>query len=225
MEGRYPRGLLLAITSCTDSSRQDEFANWYNHMHVPDVTSTGVFRHAIRFANTDPNSSAGQYVATYETDWDNLPDALQAHREFFATLNKGEGRSSPLMQVVTSGVFKRLGGEYSSAAKPTRGILVVLSNCNDASDEDEFNRWYEDVHIPDILDAGAFHTAYRYESVDPEATKAKYLALYETDNIDPGKAREAHAKARPDWERRGRLFDGLDVVSSLTASRIWPTIS
>ena len=52
MEGRYPRGLLLAITSCTDSYRQDAFATWYNHRHVPHVTSPTWFRPAIRRATT-----------------------------------------------------------------------------------------------------------------------------------------------------------------------------
>ena len=35
MEGRYPTGLLLAITNCTDPSKSDEFNRWYNHMHIP----------------------------------------------------------------------------------------------------------------------------------------------------------------------------------------------
>ena len=68
---------------------------------------------------------------------------------------------------------------------------------------------------------GAFHTAYRYESLEPEATKAKYLAIYETDNIDPAKALEELGTLR-DWQERGRMFDGTDPVSILTARRIWP---
>ncbi len=222
MEGRYPNGLLLAITNCTDPSKTEEFTSWYNHMHVPDVTAPGIFRHAIRFANTDPASEAGQFVATYETTWEDVSKAMPAHREAGAKLREGEDRGSPLIKSVTSGVFKRLGGEFSAATKPTPGILLVLSNCKDAAREQEFNRWYEDVHIPDILDTGAFHTAYRYESLDPEATKAKYLAIYETDNIDPAKAREKLGAVRADWQQRGRLSDLIETSSSLTARRIWP---
>ena len=222
MEGRYPNGLLLAITNCTDDSRLEEFNYWYNHMHVPDVTGPGVFRHAIRFANSDPASPAGQYVATYETDWEEVEKAMPAHREASDRIRAGADRGTPLIQPVTVGVFKRRGGEFNAAAKPGLGILVVLSNCKDTHDEKEFNRWYEDVHVPDILDSGAFHTAYRYESTDPEATKAKYLAIYETENRDPAAAREKMGELRDDWRARGRLYDGIDVVASLTAHRIWP---
>jgi hypothetical protein len=81
MEGRYPNGLLLAITNCTDPSKEEEFNSWYNHMHVPDVTAPGIFRHALRFVNTDPSSQAGQYVATYETNWEDVSKAMPAHQE------------------------------------------------------------------------------------------------------------------------------------------------
>ncbi len=114
------------------------------------------------------------------------------------------------------------GGEFCAARRPTRGILLVLSNCKDPAREAAFNRWYEDIHVADILETGAFHTAYRYESLNPQATKTKYLALYETEQSDPAKAREAMRKARADWEKRGRLSDTIEVVASLTARRLWP---
>jgi hypothetical protein len=90
--------------------------------------------------------------------------------------------------------------------------------------EAEFNRWYEDIHVADILETGVFHTAYRYESLDPQAMQATYLALYETEQSDPAKVREAMSKARAeaDWEKRGRLSDTIEVVASLTARRLWP---
>ena len=222
MEGRYPNGLLLAITNCTDASKSDEFNYWYNHMHVPDVTGPGIFRHAIRFANSDPASPTGQYVATYETAWEEVEKAMPAHREAGARTRGDEDRGTPLIQPVTVGVFKRKGGEFNAAAKPSLGMLLVLSNCKDTHDEKEFNRWYEDVHIPDILDTGAYHTAYRYVSTDPEATKGKYLAIYETDNRDAAAAREKLNAVRADWTARDRLYGGIDVVASLTANRIWP---
>src|SRR6266852_8360 len=222
MDGRYPHGLLLAITNCTDPSKEEAFNAWDNHTHVPDVTAPGIFRHALRFVNTDSSAAAGQYVATYETNWEDVTQAMPAHREASVQLRERGDRGTPYLQVVRSGVFQRLGGEFCAASRPTRGILLVLSNCTDPAREAAFNRWYEDIHVADILETGAFHTAYRYESLDPQATKTKYLALYETEQSDPAKAREAMRKARADWEKRGRLSDTIEVVASLTARRLWP---
>ena len=231
MEGRYPDGLLLAITDCTDPAKVDEFNSWYNHMHLPDVTAPGIFGHAMRFANTDPSSSAGQYVATYETGWKDLSRAMPDYLKASAKLRESGDRITPLLETVTVGVFKRLGGEFTASVKPTRGILMVLSNCKSTASEEDFNRWYEDVHIADILDTGAFHTAYRYENLGPQAIteefaafypKAKYLAVYETDSDDPAKAREDLVKLTDNWQQGSRMFEGIDVASSLTAQRVWP---
>jgi len=100
MEGRYPQGLLLALTNCTDPSKEEEFNAWYNHMHIPDVTAPGIFRHALRFVNTDRNSPAGQYVATYETNWEDVSKAMPAHREASVKLRERGDRGTPLLQVV-----------------------------------------------------------------------------------------------------------------------------
>ena len=228
MEGRYPNGLMVAITSCNDPSKTEEFNNWYNHMHVPDVTAAGIFHHCIRFANTDPASEVGQYVATYETNFEDVTQAMPAHTEARAKLREEGGRSSPWMQSSGAHIFKRLGGEFRAASKPSLGIFLVFTNCKDASKEDEFNRWYEDLHIPEILSTEAFHTVYRYECLDPERLKAKFLAIYETDTVDLAEARkqmgEGMAAIRAEKEGRGIVPEPslVEGAFSLNARRIWP---
>ena len=189
---------------------------------LPDVTAPGVFRHAIRFVNTNPKPGEGKYLATYETDWEDVSRAWTVERERLSKLTE-QGRNSPLSRGdVLVVAFKRLGGEFHAASRPVRGILAVLLNCKDPARDEEFNRWYSDIHIPDILDTGLYHTAYRYESLDPGATGGKYLAIYETDQSDPGKAGDEVLKLRANWERRGRLLGATEVVFRITARRIWP---
>jgi hypothetical protein len=220
MEGRYPNGLLVVISNCGDPSKEEEFNYWYNHIHLPDVTSAGVFRHAMRFVNTAPNPEGGKYFATYETNWEDVTEATKVMGGVGARLRE-EGRYTPHLQVVLGGAFKKLGGEFSAASRPARGILMLLLNCNDPAREEEYNRWYSDVHIPDILNTGLFHTAYRYESLDPQNTKGKYLTIYETDSSDPSRAGDELLKLRATWDPE-RLFDGTERMLLATARRIWP---
>ena len=223
MEGRYPNGFMLAASHCSDPAKEEAFNTWYNYIHLPDWTAPGVFRHGIRFVNTDPAPTDGhKYLATYET-WDDAAKAWEVMQATRAKL-RAQGRGFPQVQWTVVDVFKRLGGEFCAARKPVRGILAVMLNCTDSAKEEAFHRWYEDVHIPDILETGLFHTAYRYESLAPAATipKGKYLAIYETDSGDPGKAGEELGKMRPTWERRGRLFDATERVFRITARPIWP---
>ncbi len=224
MEGRYPNGLMFAMTSCKDPAREQEFNDWYNHIHLPDVTAPGIYSHATRFANTGTNVKPGEggYIALYETNWEDLPKAAAIERQALDIV-RAEGRVTPLIDNVLVSTFKRLGGEFHSSSRLARGILAVLSNCTDAIREDEFNNWYNDIHIPDILDTRLYHTAYRFESQDPQATRGKYLALYETDHGDPGKARHELGKHSPRWKESGRMHDALEVVFAISARRIWPT--
>ena len=107
MEGRYPQGLPLALTNCTDPSKEEEFNAWYNHMHVPDVTAPGIFHHALRFVTTDPSAPAGKYVATSETNWEDVSKAMPAHQEASVKLRE-RGRLSDTIEVVASLTARRL---------------------------------------------------------------------------------------------------------------------
>ena len=64
-------------------------------------------------------------------------------------------------------------------------MLVVGLNCSDPLKEGEFNDWYNNTHLPDVLETKGFVRATRWEHTDPKKEDAKYLALYsiETDDI------------------------------------------
>ena len=65
-------------------------------------------------------------------------------------------------------------------------LMLVETNCNDPAREAEFNDWYDNIHIPDTLEAPGFIKATRYENLKPSEGKGKFLALYdiEADDID-----------------------------------------
>ena len=229
MEGRYPNGLLLAITNCKTPSKEEEFNYWYNHLHLPDVTEPGVFRHPIRFTNTepggvtDPHGKIVQYAATYETKWEDLPAAWTALRGNSARLRQ-EGRFiDEDLDIVSSVVYKRLGGEFRTAVRPVRGVLIAMFNIPDEQ-KDGFSRWYRDYHMPDILDTGHYHTGYFYESLDPQVSLGgNFLAIFETDRNEVGKFERERHKIGPYWAEHGRGYGhDIDLVFRMTARRLWP---
>jgi hypothetical protein len=58
-------------------------------------------------------------------------------------------------------------------------LLVVVDV--DPEHEDEFNRWYDEEHIPEKRATRGFRSARRYASHD---RPGRYLALYEIDDAD-----------------------------------------
>ncbi len=71
------------------------------------------------------------------------------------------------------------------------GCLVVYTTCSAGRDA-EFNSWYDEIHIPEVLALGPFIRARRYRIPDTQFMPQKhtYLALYEFRG-DAGKAIEA----------------------------------
>ena len=93
-------------------------------------------------------------------------------------------------------------------------LLIVESNCRDEMREDEFNAWYDTIHIPDILNGSpGFKTATRYVLNDPHTQRAKHIALYEIETEDIKKTREAHLTNVEHKKAAGRWTDLLDVAS------------
>ena len=65
-------------------------------------------------------------------------------------------------------------------------ITIVGTNCADPAREKEYNDWYDNVHLPDILATPGFITANRYVEKEFRDGRGKYLTIYqiETDDID-----------------------------------------
>ena len=49
----------------------------------------------------------------------------------------------------------------------------VFSNCTDSSREEEFNRWYTHIHLPDLSSAKGLVSAKRYVDKDPDNSKIR----------------------------------------------------
>jgi hypothetical protein len=89
--------------------------------------------------------------------------------------------------------------------------FIVLSNPISPAQEDEYNKWYDDQHIPDVLSLDGYVTAQRFRLADSqvgENNPYKYLTLYEmeTDNLD------AAITELMDWFANGMIVtDAFDL--------------
>jgi hypothetical protein len=71
------------------------------------------------------------------------------------------------------------------------GILVVESAPASAEDAPAFHRWYDEVHIPEMLALDGFTSARRYTADDGET----YVAVYEiAGDLETAKASLAAAQ-------------------------------
>jgi hypothetical protein len=57
--------------------------------------------------------------------------------------------------IILQGVLGITGGGHREY-EMERWLAVAETNCSDPSREDEFNRWYDDIHVPDALETEGF---------------------------------------------------------------------
>ena len=92
-------------------------------------------------------------------------------------------------------------------------INLVEANCKDASREEEFNDWYDNIHLPDVLETPGFVAATRYVIREPQDGCGKYIAVYEIETDDFEQTMEARGKLREAQYAQGR---GSDLISSVS---------
>jgi antibiotic biosynthesis monooxygenase (ABM) superfamily enzyme len=73
--------------------------------------------------------------------------------------------------------------------------LLVVAVTVDPGVEDDWNRWYNDVHLPEIATCPGFVSAQRY--VAQEGQERRYMTLYELDG--PAALDSAEFAARRGW--------------------------
>lgn len=80
-----------------------------------------------------------------------------------------------------------------------RSVLLVFTNATDGEDA-EFNRWYDEVHLKEVLEAPGFVAAERFDLGEAQMVEAerphRYLSIYEIEG-DPAEALKALQELAP----------------------------
>ncbi|UCC59589.1 MAG: hypothetical protein JSW38_02865 [Dehalococcoidia bacterium] len=95
-----------------------------------------------------------------------------------------------------------------------RWLLAVETNCADPAREDEFNRWYDEVQVPDMLEVPGIMRATRYENNSPGEGQGKYLTLYEIETEDIGKTMALEFEHTLKKAEQGRSSDLKVIVAA-----------
>ena len=97
----------------------------------------------------------------------------------------------------------------------SRHVLLVFTNATPGDDE-EFNRWYDEVHLKEVLETPGFVAAERFDLNDAQMAEAdrahRYLSIYEIEG-DPTAAMKALEEMAPGMNMSATLAE--DAATSL----------
>ena len=94
--------------------------------------------------------------------------------------------------------------------------LLVVDVTVDPGVEAEWNRWYDEVHLPDILGCPGFLRASRY--VSEAEGKRHYLTVYDLASADAVKS-EQFAKRRGWYQFAGKVVAVVRVYDEIFAMK------
>jgi|WetSurMetagenome_2_1015567.scaffolds.fasta_scaffold172582_2 hypothetical protein len=89
-------------------------------------------------------------------------------------------------------------------------LFMVQADCADPAKEKELNDWYENIHVPDMLEATGAVKVTRYLNLSPGTNKRpKYVALYEIETEDIKEFDKLLMKGVKKAEAAGRMSNLL----------------
>lgn len=98
----------------------------------------------------------------------------------------------------SAGEAIRLGDAAPSA------LIVAEVLCTDPSRHDEWDRWYDDEHLPDMMASNAFEAGHRWTRADVHPGAPNHLTVYEIAGRTVAEAVAQSAAIMPDLVAAGR---------------------
>jgi hypothetical protein len=205
-------GLLLTMTE-TRPEAQAEFNAWYDSEHIAERLSLSGFLSARRWV-ADLKPGEGKYLATYELV---TPGVLQTteYLEHYRSPSPWTRRS-----LENTIVFRRWACEQINPGDAPPHMMshaqFVAIGDSPPEHEDEFNRWYDEEHIPMLSRVPGVLRARRF--FDPDG-KPRYVALYDLADESVTQHPDWQAAIRTEWARKiGKLTGGSEWILRLYRS-------
>ncbi len=212
MDGAY----LLTMTNSAPG-REQAFEDWYRTTHLPEVVSVPSVSNGRLHTAVDQQPARWRHAALYGVPGDPVA-ALSQVFEYGAAGKLAPptdiDQASVMMAIATPLTERRSAG---GAADPKDLLFLVLTNPKEGQEE-EYNRWYNDDHIDDVLAVPGFVAVQRFRLSKHPAMPAPewdYVALYEVahDKVEEafeGLAKTGGTDAMP-------VSDSLEIDGLVTA--------
>ena len=152
--------------------REAEFDDWYEREHVPSRLAIDGISAATRWWAVDGGPA---HLAIYELD-----DLEALETEEYRRLKESPSQQTAWMLANVGGFTRytcRLAYDSGPAAAPTH--LSVVAFAVPVEDAAALDDWYENEHVPALLQAADWLRVRRYRVVSGEGGPWTHLALHE----------------------------------------------
>jgi hypothetical protein len=215
-------GLLVVYAKCIRASDEGEWDEWEDDVHLPALCAAGGPWVATRFElTTRPQPGMPGVGFTHVTIYE--LDAPDVEGQAASTLDaddalRGAGLAHAAHVGVGADVFRRHGvdADKPDPSPALRGHILSNVLCNDPAREEEWDRWYDEQHVPDMLSCGAFGAISRWRRTPPARVGSNYLTLYDVSTDTVAEAVERSAATLAEIVAAGRKHETHSGALTIT---------
>ena len=172
---QHKEPLLFAVVVQVNPFKRKEFNHWYNTVHVPDMLKCPGWLNGRRF---EAVGTEDQFLALYELASEKALETPEFERA------RGWGPMLPVVKSTKPILYRHLytapKGKGASGAEGPFPLIRFNRSEPVPEIEERYNQWYNQVHLPELLDCPHWITAKRYIAIRGEP---KYLAMYELSDL------------------------------------------
>jgi hypothetical protein len=95
-------------------------------------------------------------------------------------------------------------GTIGRRPPPATGRILAEVVCTDPGREREWDRWYDEQHLPDMMGSAAFARGSRWRRVRPPAFAPRFATLYDVEGLAVAEAVARSAAIMPGLVAAGR---------------------
>ena len=214
-------GLVIHFSRCNAPARSAEWSGWVRDEHLSSMEEVQGVRAATHWALTQQPTpgmpSVGfSHVSLYELSGSVKAGAERLAKHYVELQEAGQiDRNHCLMNVDVLEAH----GRWAEKPEPTEaliGHILAYVMCNDPQRYAEWDRWNDEVHMPDMLSSDGFAGVSRWRRSPPAAWGTQYLTLYDVGPIGVDEAVARSAAIMPNLKNAGRKLDchvgGLTVT-------------
>ena len=221
------RSLLIVLSGSVSPERDEAYNDWYTNVHLPDVLAVPGYVRATRYkAFPGERSFDQEYMALYELEVEDL-DALRAvSDEHMRRIEANEMHRSPPDTIdrenVRSMYYIETGPRLGDHDDMPETVFMPFTESASKEEDEEFNRWYQEVHLPEVLGVPGFSAASRYKETGMNMTgrpwpiRFPYLAVYE---LADG-SKDAFDAAMKELRRRITEGDRMEISDTLGSEKV-----
>lgn len=177
-----PNALLYVLASPGDKVSTEEFNAWYDDEHAPNRTTVPGVQTALRYVADDDKTPS--WLAVYDLD-NAAVLSRPAYTNLWSTSSAREKDILSRMQTLHRRVYTHISTYTAPDYAPERRKFLLCVGLEPAADSDltdeEFNRFYEEDHLPILAKGPGFLRATRWKLEDAKGQEGvtRYMALYE----------------------------------------------